>query len=84
MFGRVNIIHRLKKQTGSQMAPCLFNVSKSGFRQLLFRRAKLMAPHGGLFVLLIPGAITPVVGYLVAIVVGTAMYSSIALTLFTV
>ncbi|WP_333494498.1 PTS fructose transporter subunit IIBC [Kluyvera sp. CHPC 1.251] len=33
--------------------------------------AKLMAPHGGLFVLLIPGAITPVVGYLVAIIVGT-------------
>ena len=33
--------------------------------------AKLMAPHGGLFVLLIPGAITPVLGYLIAIVVGT-------------
>ncbi|MGE9552735.1 PTS fructose transporter subunit IIBC [Erwinia amylovora] len=33
--------------------------------------AKLMAPHGGLFVLLIPGAITPVLGYLMAIVVGT-------------
>ncbi|WP_447863939.1 PTS fructose transporter subunit IIBC [Kluyvera sichuanensis] len=33
--------------------------------------AKLMAPHGGLFVLLIPGAITPVLGYLVAIIVGT-------------
>ncbi|KAB1423641.1 PTS fructose transporter subunit EIIBC, partial [Salmonella enterica subsp. enterica serovar Schwarzengrund] len=26
--------------------------------------AKLMAPHGGLFVLLFPGAITPVFGYL--------------------
>ncbi|MGK3141532.1 PTS fructose transporter subunit IIBC [Pantoea sp. C2G6] len=35
--------------------------------------AKLMAPHGGLFVLLIPGAITPVIGYLMAIVVGTAI-----------
>ncbi|MEZ3499209.1 PTS fructose transporter subunit IIBC [Pantoea sp. KPR_PJ] len=35
--------------------------------------AKLMAPHGGLFVLLIPGAITPVLGYLVAIIVGTAV-----------
>jgi len=35
--------------------------------------AKLMAPHGGLFVLLIPGAITPVVGYLMAIVIGTAI-----------
>ncbi len=33
--------------------------------------AKLMAPHGGLFVLLIPGAITPVFGYLLAIVAGT-------------
>lgn len=30
--------------------------------------AKLMAPHGGLFVLLIPGAITPVIGYLMAII----------------
>nr|MBA2814832.1 PTS fructose transporter subunit IIBC [Candidatus Pantoea persica] len=35
--------------------------------------AKLMAPHGGLFVLLIPGAITPVLGYLLAIIVGTAI-----------
>ncbi|WP_312836868.1 PTS fructose transporter subunit IIBC [Pantoea sp.] len=35
--------------------------------------AKLMAPHGGLFVLLIPGAITPVLGYLLAIVIGTAL-----------
>ena len=33
--------------------------------------AKLMAPHGGLFVLFIPGAITPVIGYLLAIVAGT-------------
>lgn len=32
---------------------------------------ELMAPHGGLFVLLIPGAITPVLGYLVAIIAGT-------------
>ena len=35
--------------------------------------AKLMAPHGGLFVLLIPGAITPVVGYLIAIIAGTLL-----------
>lgn len=35
--------------------------------------AQLMAPHGGLFVLLIPGAITPVLGYLLAIIVGTAL-----------
>ncbi|KIS42590.1 PTS fructose transporter subunit IIBC [Kosakonia radicincitans] len=35
--------------------------------------AKLMAPHGGLFVLLIPGAITPVLGYLLSIVAGTLL-----------
>ncbi|BES84548.1 PTS fructose transporter subunit IIBC [Pectobacterium araliae] len=35
--------------------------------------AKLMAPHGGLFVLLIPGAITPVIGYLLAIIAGTVV-----------
>ncbi|MDI5987168.1 PTS fructose-like transporter subunit IIB [Halomonas sp. M4R5S39] len=33
--------------------------------------AKLMAPHGGIFVLLIPNAITPVLLYLAAIVVGS-------------
>jgi len=33
--------------------------------------AKLMAPHGGLFVLLIPNAITPVFMYLAAIAAGT-------------
>lgn len=33
--------------------------------------AKLMAPHGGVFVLLIPNAITPVIGYLLAILVGS-------------
>lgn len=35
--------------------------------------AQLMAPHGGLFVLLIPGAITPVLGYLLSIIIGTAL-----------
>ncbi|MCA6998606.1 PTS fructose transporter subunit IIBC [Dickeya solani] len=35
--------------------------------------AKLMAPHGGLFVLLIPGAITPVLGYLFSIIAGTVV-----------
>ncbi len=35
--------------------------------------AKLMAPHGGLFVMLIPGAITPVLGYLFAIVAGSVV-----------
>ena len=33
--------------------------------------AKLMAPHGGIFVLLIPNAITPVLLYLAAIVAGS-------------
>ena len=33
--------------------------------------AKLMAPHGGVFVLLIPNAITPVLWYLLAIVAGS-------------
>ncbi|RAR63051.1 PTS system D-fructose-specific IIB component (F1P-forming) (Frc family) /PTS system D-fructose-specific IIC component (F1P-forming) (Frc family) [Onishia taeanensis] len=33
--------------------------------------AKLMAPHGGIFVLLIPNAITPVFLYLAAIVIGS-------------
>ncbi|MEY8713115.1 PTS fructose transporter subunit IIBC [Mangrovibacter phragmitis] len=35
--------------------------------------AQLMAPHGGLFVLLIPGAITPVLGYLMSIIAGTLL-----------
>lgn len=33
--------------------------------------AELKAPHGGLFVLAIPGAISPVLGYLLAILAGT-------------
>ncbi|OAN17745.1 PTS fructose transporter subunit IIBC [Photobacterium jeanii] len=37
----------------------------------MFFGAQLMAPHGGLFVLLIPNAITPVFMYLVAIAAGT-------------
>lgn len=39
----------------------------------MFFGAKLMAPLGGLFVLLIPGAITPVIQYLIAIVAGTLL-----------
>ncbi|SKA47014.1 PTS fructose transporter subunit IIBC [Enterovibrio nigricans] len=35
--------------------------------------AKLMAPHGGIFVLFIPNAITPVFLYLAAIAAGTAV-----------
>lgn len=34
---------------------------------------KLMAPHGGLFVLLIPGAIAPVINYLIAILAGSLL-----------
>ena len=33
--------------------------------------AKLMAPHGGIFVLLIPNAINPVLWYLAAIIIGS-------------
>lgn len=35
--------------------------------------SKLMAPHGGVFVLAIPSAITPVAGYLLSIFVGTVL-----------
>ncbi|TDX32890.1 PTS system D-fructose-specific IIB component (F1P-forming) (Frc family) /PTS system D-fructose-specific IIC component (F1P-forming) (Frc family) [Modicisalibacter xianhensis] len=41
----------------------------TGALSMLFG-AKLMAPHGGIFVLLIPNAITPALLYLLAIVVG--------------
>jgi len=39
----------------------------------MFIGAELLAPHGGLFVLLIPNAITPVLMYLTAIVAGTLL-----------
>ncbi len=39
--------------------------------------AQLKAPHGGIFVLAIPGAITPVLGYLLAILAG-ALVAGIA------
>ncbi|MCK2184492.1 PTS fructose-like transporter subunit IIB [Halomonas getboli] len=42
----------------------------TGAMSMLFG-AKLMAPHGGIFVLLIPNAITPVIGYLIAILAGS-------------
>lgn len=42
----------------------------TGALSMLFG-ATLMAPHGGLFVLLIPGAISPVFGYVIAIAAGT-------------
>ncbi|WP_038176526.1 PTS fructose transporter subunit IIBC [Vibrio pacinii] len=51
---------------------CMAGGALTGALSMLFG-AKLMAPHGGLFVLLIPNAITPVVMYLVAIAAGTAL-----------
>ncbi|NLS14166.1 PTS fructose transporter subunit IIBC [Vibrio sp. SM6] len=49
---------------------CIAGGALTGALSMLFG-ATLMAPHGGLFVLLIPNAITPVLMYLVAITAGT-------------
>ncbi|MBD1573373.1 PTS fructose transporter subunit IIBC [Vibrio sp. S17_S38] len=49
---------------------CMAGGALTGALSMLFG-AKLMAPHGGLFVLLIPNAITPALLYLVAIIAGT-------------
>ncbi|MGF1703544.1 PTS fructose transporter subunit IIBC [Photobacterium makurazakiensis] len=49
---------------------CMAGGALTGALSMLFG-AKLMAPHGGLFVLFIPNAITPVLMYLVAIAAGT-------------
>ncbi|PLR31718.1 PTS fructose transporter subunit IIBC [Chimaeribacter coloradensis] len=51
---------------------CIVGGALTGALSMAFG-AKLMAPHGGLFVLLIPGAIQPVLLYLVAIIAGTAL-----------
>ncbi|MBU9814009.1 PTS fructose transporter subunit IIBC [Rahnella sp. C60] len=51
---------------------CIAGGALTGALSMAFH-AQLMAPHGGLFVLLIPGAITPVLGYLVAIIAGTVL-----------
>ena len=51
---------------------CIVGGAVTGALSMAFH-AQLMAPHGGLFVLLIPGAITPVLGYLMAIIVGTVL-----------
>lgn len=51
---------------------CMAGGALTGALSMLFG-AKLMAPHGGLFVLLIPNAISPVLMYLVAIAAGTAV-----------
>ncbi|MEF1191263.1 fructose-specific PTS transporter subunit EIIC [Vibrio parahaemolyticus] len=51
---------------------CMAGGALTGALSMLFG-AKLMTPHGGLFVLLIPNAISPVLMYLVAIAAGTAV-----------
>ncbi|PMH43768.1 PTS fructose transporter subunit IIBC [Vibrio sp. 10N.286.49.B3] len=51
---------------------CLLGGSLTGALSMLFG-AKLMAPHGGLFVLAIPGAINHALMYLIAIVAGTVV-----------
>ncbi|WP_153448314.1 PTS fructose transporter subunit IIBC [Vibrio algicola] len=51
---------------------CMAGGALTGALSMLFG-AKLMAPHGGLFVLLIPNAITPALLYLVAILAGTVV-----------
>jgi PTS system fructose-specific IIC component len=51
---------------------CMAGGALTGALSMLFG-AQLLAPHGGLFVLLIPGAISPVLLYLVAIAAGTAV-----------
>lgn len=49
---------------------CIFGGAITGALSMAFG-VKLMAPHGGLFVLLIPGAITPVLYFMIAILAGT-------------
>ena len=49
---------------------CMLGGAITGGLSMLFG-AQLLAPHGGLFVLLIPNAISPVLMYLVAITAGT-------------
>lgn len=51
---------------------CIAGGALTGALSMAFG-AKLMAPHGGLFVLLIPGAISPVLLYLLAIIAGTLL-----------
>ena len=51
---------------------CMAGGALTGALSMLFG-AQLLAPHGGLFVLLIPGAISPVFMYLIAIAAGTAV-----------
>lgn len=49
---------------------CMLGGAITGALSMFFG-VKLMAPHGGIFVLAIPGAVSPVLPYLIAIVVGS-------------
>lgn len=51
---------------------CIAGGALTGALSMLFG-CKLMAPHGGLFVLLIPGAVSHALAYLVAIAAGSAL-----------
>lgn len=51
---------------------CVAGGALAGALSMLFN-CKLLAPHGGLFVLLIPNTIAPVLGYLVAIAAGSLL-----------
>ncbi|QTL39512.1 PTS fructose transporter subunit IIBC [Xenorhabdus budapestensis] len=55
---------------------CILGGAVTGALSMYFG-TQLMAPHGGLFVLLIPGAITPVLPYLGAILVGTVLTAGV-------
>ncbi|PHM59884.1 PTS fructose transporter subunit IIBC [Xenorhabdus sp. KK7.4] len=55
---------------------CILGGAITGALSMYFS-VQLMAPHGGLFVLLIPGAITPVLPYLGAILAGTMLTAGV-------
>lgn len=59
---------------------CMLGGAVTGAISMYFG-AKLMAPHGGLFVLLIPNAISPLLPYLLAITVGTLVTGFVYATL---
>lgn len=49
---------------------CMLGGAITGALSMYFH-VTLMAPHGGLFVMLIPGAVQPIIAYLLAIISGT-------------
>ncbi|CDL86274.1 PTS system fructose-specific EIIBC component (Includes: Fructose-specific phosphotransferase enzyme IIB component; Fructose permease IIC component) (fragment) [Xenorhabdus cabanillasii JM26] len=55
---------------------CILGGAVTGALSMYFG-TQLMAPHGGLFVLLIPGAITPVLPYLGTILAGTVLTAGV-------